>query len=110
MSPTESDGGLCGLLVGAIALALTACGGSGSDASTTPIDPAASSSSISSSTVATTGTVQLLPSDGSSDWATIGVKVLGIALTPQGGGSPVVVYSSATTSPKEASTPVSSPV
>jgi hypothetical protein len=47
--------------------------------------------------VTTNGTVQLLLSDGSSEnWATIGVKVLGIALTPQGGSTPVVVYSSST--------------
>jgi hypothetical protein len=66
-------------------------------AATSPDATAASASASSSSTVAATGTVQLLMSDGSSeDWATVGVKVQAIALTPQGGGSPVVVYSSAT--------------
>jgi hypothetical protein len=39
------------------------------------------------------GTVNLILSDASSeDWATIGVKVLSISLIPQGGGSPVPVY------------------
>jgi hypothetical protein len=38
-------------------------------------------------------TTPLIVSDSSSeDWATIGIKVLSIALTPQGGGSPVMVY------------------
>jgi hypothetical protein len=39
------------------------------------------------------GTVNLILSDASTeDWATIGVKVLNVSLIPQGGGSPVTVY------------------
>lgn len=41
----------------------------------------------------TTGMVDVILSDDSTeDWATIGVKVLSISLTPQGGGAPVVVF------------------
>jgi hypothetical protein len=40
-----------------------------------------------------TGQMAMLISDASSDdWATIGIKILSISLTPQGGGSPVTVY------------------
>jgi hypothetical protein len=46
------------------------------------------------------GTVGLLVSDDpTEDWATIGVKVLSIALTPQGGGSPVTVYTAPSPAP-----------
>ena len=42
----------------------------------------------------------MLISDASSDdWATIGVKVLSIALIPQGGGSNVTVYTAPTPAP-----------
>ncbi len=47
-----------------------------------------------------TGNVSIMISDASSeDWATIGVKVLSIALVPQGGGSNVTVYTAPTTVP-----------
>src|SRR5215470_2138385 len=40
-----------------------------------------------------TGTVSMVVSDASAeDWAAIDVKVMSIALHPQGGGSPVTVY------------------
>src|ERR1700756_5782876 len=43
------------------------------------------------------GMVNLLVSDASTeDWATIGVKILSVSLTPQGGGSDVVIYTAAT--------------
>lgn len=46
------------------------------------------------------GTVNLLLSDASTeDWATIGVKVLSISLTPQGGGSDVTVYTAPSPAP-----------
>jgi Domain of unknown function (DUF4382) len=52
-----------------------------------------SSNSGGSTPLAQNGTVNLIVSDDpTEDWATIGVKVLSIALTPQGGGSPVTVY------------------
>jgi hypothetical protein len=39
-------------------------------------------------------------SDASSDdWATIGVKILSIALVPQGGGTPVTVYTAPSPAP-----------
>jgi hypothetical protein len=39
-------------------------------------------------------------SDASSDdWGTIGVKILSISLTPQGGGSPVTVFTAPATAP-----------
>jgi hypothetical protein len=46
------------------------------------------------------GTMPLTISDASSDdWATIGVKVLSIALVPQGGGSAVTVWSAPAAAP-----------
>ena len=39
------------------------------------------------------GAVHVVISDDATDnWATIGVKVLGVSLVPQSGGSPVPVY------------------
>src|ERR1700732_497840 len=65
------------LLTGLTAV-LAGCGGSGS-ASMTPTPMS--------------GTMPLTISDASSDdWATIGVKLLSIALVPQGGGSAVTVW------------------
>jgi hypothetical protein len=46
------------------------------------------------------GTVNMMVSDGATeDWATIGVKVLSIALVPQGGGSAVNVYTAPNPAP-----------
>ncbi len=46
------------------------------------------------------GTVNVVVSDDSTnDWATVGVKVLGISLVPQGGGSAVPVYTAPTPAP-----------
>ncbi|MGO9641735.1 MAG: DUF4382 domain-containing protein [Candidatus Acidiferrales bacterium] len=46
------------------------------------------------------GSVNLMMSDASTeDWATIGVKVLSISLTPQGGGNPVTVYTAPSPAP-----------
>jgi hypothetical protein len=46
------------------------------------------------------GTVNLLLSDASTeDWATIGVKVMSISLTPQGGGSDVTLYTAPSPTP-----------
>ncbi len=59
---------------------LAACGGGGGSATITP-------------PVTQTANVPITISDASSeDWATIGVKVLSITLTPQGGGTPLTVY------------------
>ena len=68
-------------LLAGITAALAACGGGGSG------------SGSSGMTGASTGSVPVLISDASSDdWATIGVRVLSIALVPQGGGSAVTVW------------------
>ena len=71
---------------------LSACGGRGSGSS----DP---SSSLGSSP-AQNAQMAMIISDGSSDdWATVGVKIISIALVPQGGGSPVTVYTAPATPP-----------
>src|SRR5208337_1088676 len=47
-----------------------------------------------------TGTVNMLISDASTeDWATIGVKVISITLTPQGGGNDVTLYTAPSPAP-----------
>src|ERR1700722_8927896 len=71
------------LPVGIAAALIAACGGGGSGGSNTaPLNQ-----------VAQTGNVSMVVSDASTeDWATIGVKVLSIALVPQGGGTNVTVY------------------
>ena len=82
---------VCSALTAGCAVALTACGGGGSSGS----------SAVTTSTPnAQTGTVPLVVSDATSDdWATIGVKILSIALVPQGGGTPVTVYTAPTPAP-----------
>jgi Domain of unknown function (DUF4382) len=71
---------------------LSACGGGGSGAT----DPAASVASAPTQNAP----MALIISDASSDdWATIGVKIISIALTPQGGGAPVTVYTAPATPP-----------
>lgn len=75
------------LLAGAISAILAGCGGgstgsgsSGGGGSTSTTTPQSSNMSV-------------LVSDASTeDWAMIGVKILSIALVPQGGGPNVVVY------------------
>ena len=68
-------------LLAGITAALAACGGGSSGATS------------GGATAATTGSVPVLVSDASSeDWAVIGVRVLSIALVPQGGGSAVTVW------------------
>ncbi|MGD0501203.1 MAG: DUF4382 domain-containing protein [Steroidobacteraceae bacterium] len=69
---------------------LAACGGGGSGASMT----APQESTPQNANVA------VLVSDASSeDWATIGVKILSIALVPQGGGANVTVYTAPSPAP-----------
>jgi Domain of unknown function (DUF4382)/Domain of unknown function (DUF5666) len=74
-------------LAGAI---LAACGGgSGGSSMSPPTNSAPQSAPVS-----------MLISDASSeDWATIGVKILSIALVPQGGGSNVTVYTAPSPAP-----------
>ena len=85
------------LALSVAAALITGCGGGGGDSS-----GATSGTSTSTSTTTTTqsANVPLLISDASTeDWATIGVKVLSIALVPQGGGSNVVVYTAPSPAP-----------
>jgi Domain of unknown function (DUF4382) len=78
----------------AIVAALTACGG-GSSGSSGSLGAGGSGGST-----AQTANVPMVISDASSDdWATIGVKVLSIALIPQGGGSNVTVYTAPAAAP-----------
>ena len=78
------------LSVGVVAALIAACGGgSGGGGMTTTTPPASQ-----------TGNVSMMVSDASTeDWATIGVKVLSIALVPQGGGDNVTVYTAPSTAP-----------
>ncbi len=70
---------------------LTACSGGGGGNSGSASSPQSSTQVVS---------VPLSISDASSDdWATIGVKVLSIALVPQGGGSKVTVWTAPTPAP-----------
>lgn len=70
---------LCAAL--SLSLLLMACGGGGS----TNNGPA--------NQQANAGTVNTIISDDTTqDWATIGVKVLSVTLTPQSGGTPVTIY------------------
>lgn len=82
------------VMLGAAAAAMTlfsfGCS-SGSSSTGTPVGPTPQPQN---------GTVSLIVSDApTEDWATIGVKVLSIALTPQGGGTPVTVYTAASPAP-----------
>ena len=81
------------LSVSAAAALIAACGGGGSSggAMTTPTSPPSAPQS---------SNVAMLVSDASGeDWATIGVKVMSIALVPQGGGGNVIVYTAPATPP-----------
>ncbi len=52
------------------------------------------------STQQQTGSLNLIVSDApTDDWAVIGVKILSISLTPQGGGSDVTVYTAPSSAP-----------
>src|SRR3569833_2570818 len=79
------------ILCASLAGSLVACGGGGSSGG---------SGMATSTNVSQTASVPVVVSDASSeDWATIGVKVLSIALLPQGGGSPVTVYTAPAPAP-----------
>src|SRR5580658_10560660 len=75
-----------------LAAALTACSGGGGGGSSGSLGSPQSNTQV--------VPVPLTLSDASSDdWATIGVKVLSIALVPQGGGSNVTVWTAPTPAP-----------
>jgi Domain of unknown function (DUF4382)/Domain of unknown function (DUF5666) len=78
------------LAIGFAGAMIAACGGGGGSMnSTTNPNPPPQSANM-----------QVMVSDASSeDFATIGVKILSIALVPQGGGANVTVYTAPTTVP-----------
>ena len=77
--------------VGIVAATIAACGGGAGTATPGNAMPTATAQSVS---------LPVLLSDASTeDWATIGVKVLSIALVPQGGGADVTVYTAPATPP-----------
>jgi len=70
----------------ALSLLLVACGGS--------------SSGPSGGTQSQNDNVTVMVQDASTeDWAMIGVKVLSVSLTPQGGGTPVTVFTASSPAP-----------
>jgi len=78
----------------ALMAGLAACGGGSSDTM------GSSGASSSGSTSAQSGKVPVIISDASADdWATIGVKVLSIALVPQDVGSNVTIYTAPSAEP-----------
>jgi hypothetical protein len=81
---------LIGFAVSAVLAGTLAACGSGSGGSTGSMQAASPQS----------GTVPLIVSDASSDdWATIGVKIISIALVPQDGSGNVTVYTAPSTVP-----------
>jgi Domain of unknown function (DUF4382) len=75
---------VCSALLAGVTVGLSACGGGSAATMTTPGSVA----------------MPLSISDASSDdWATIGVRVLSIALVPQGGGEAVTVWTAPTPAP-----------
>jgi hypothetical protein len=83
---------------GVIAATLAGCGGGGSSGMSS--SAVTSGSTTSSTTSAQTASVPVMISDASADdWACIAVKVLSIALIPQGGGTNVTVYTAPADAP-----------
>lgn len=79
-------------LCAALIATLGACGSGGGSS--------APGAGLGSSPIPQTTQMAMIISDASSDdWATVGVKIMSIALTPQGGGSPVTVYTAPATPP-----------
>jgi Domain of unknown function (DUF4382) len=81
-------------LLAACLLILSACGGGGSNSSTTTSTSTTTSSSTQSGTVSA-----VISDDPAEDWAAVDVKVLSIALVPQGGGTPVTIYTAPSPAP-----------
>jgi hypothetical protein len=82
------------LSLGIAAALLSACGGGGSDSS-----GGSAATSTSTSTTQTANLAVMVSDASAEDWATIGVKIMSIALIPQGGGSNVTVYSAPSPAP-----------
>src|SRR5271165_4865398 len=82
------------LSVSVAAALLAACGGGPGTSGLNSMQPSTPPSTPQSANLS------VLMSDASTeDWATIGVKVLSIALVPQNGGSNVTVYTAPSTAP-----------
>jgi hypothetical protein len=77
------------LAIGLAGAVLAACGGGSSGGSMNPPTSAPQSAQVS----------MLITDASTEDWATIGVKVLSIALVPQGGGGNVTVYTAPSPAP-----------
>lgn len=78
---------MLGVCAGAWMLVLMGCSSGTSTPVVTPSQPQ-------------NGTVNVVVGDDpTEDWATIGVKVLSISLMPQGGGSPVTVFTASSPAP-----------
>ena len=74
-----------------LAIALTGCGGGTFSAGGGGTNGSGGSNN---------GTVNMMVSDApTNDWATVGVKILSITFNPQGGGTPVTVYTAPSTVP-----------
>ncbi|HET6905732.1 MAG TPA: DUF4382 domain-containing protein, partial [Rhodanobacteraceae bacterium] len=71
---------------------LAACGGGGGSSSD-------AGASIGNSPPQSAQMAMIISDASSDDWATVGIKIISIALTPQGGGNPVTVYTAAATPP-----------
>jgi hypothetical protein len=83
---------LPGLALASTMVLSTGCGSSNSATTPTPTQTPTPTPQ--------NGTVSVIVSDASTDdWATIGVRVLSLALTPQGGGTPVTVYTAPNPAP-----------
>jgi hypothetical protein len=81
---------LLGIVLGTLPLFSVACGSSSASGS----NPGGSGGGTQN------GTLNMVVSDASTeDWATIGVKILSISLVPQGGGSPVNIFTAGGTVP-----------
>jgi uncharacterized protein DUF4382 len=82
---------ICSAVLAGLSGALAGCGGGGGSSGDT--------SSV-NTVPPSTGMMPLTVSDAASDdWACVGVKVLSIALVPQGGGSPVTVWTAPSPAP-----------
>jgi hypothetical protein len=82
------------LPVAVAALLVAACSGGGGSASS-----GTSSTSTTTSTPQNANLAVLVSDASTEDWATIGVRILSIALIPQGGGSNVTVYTAPSPAP-----------
>lgn len=81
------------LSVSLAAAILAACGGGGSGG------PMGSTAPAQSSTPQSANMAVMVSDASTEDWATIGVKILSIALVPQGGGANVTVYTAPAPAP-----------